>query len=162
MSNRVKAKNVIGEIYISGTYYPVFCGKSMELSQNQELIEVTSINSSVAREYEAGMTTGTISFTGVTILDNTENRVAIAYLMQESIRRSAQSMRVRLIDDDGDAIQIAFSAIITNNTLSRTYGEYSQSSTSLTVTGGFTITPVVDPPGVECPADPLYFDAVAG
>ena len=160
--NTVKAKNVIVEVDISGTYYPFFCGKNMTFSQNQELIEITSVNSAVAREYEAGMTTANLSIDGVTILDNTGNKVAILYLMQESIRRTPQTMRIRLTDDDGGTKQIAFTALITNNTLSRSYGQYSQSSTSLTITGEPVISAIIDPPGVACPADPLYIDVVAG
>lgn len=144
--NKVLGKNVIIELLVSGTYYPVFCGKNMEFVQQQELVEVTSINSAVAREYESGMTTASLSISGVTILDNTDSRIAITYLMQESIRRVAQTLRIRMIDDTGATIQIGFNALITSNTLSRTFGAYSQSSTALTVTGGISITPVTPPP----------------
>ena len=147
---------------VSGTYYPIFCGLTMEFVQAQEVIEVTSINNTIAREYEAGMTTGNLSITGVTILDNTGNRIAITYLMQEAIRRAAQTMRIRLIDDDGGTLQIAFSAIIVNNTLSRSVGTYSQSSTQLIITGEPVLSAIIPPPGVECVEDPLYIDAVAG
>ena len=162
MANRVKSNNVIIEMLISGIYYPIFCGKTMEFVQAQEVIEVTSINNTIAREYEAGMTTGNLSITGVTILDNTGNRIAITYLMQEAIRRAAQTMRIRLIDDDGGALQIAFSAIIVNNTLSRSVGTYSQSSTQLIITGEPTLSAIIPPPGIECPEEPLYIDVVAG
>lgn len=162
MSNRIQSKNVIIELLVGATYYPVFCGKTMEYSQNQELIEVTSINSGYSREYESGMTTGDINIAGVTILDNTGNRIAITYLMQEGVRRVAQTMRIRLIDDDGGTKQIAFSALIVNNTLSRSYGAYSQSSTQLKVTGDAVISAVIAPPGLVCPEAPLYIDVVAG
>lgn len=162
MANRVKSNNVIIELLISGVYYPFFCGKTMEFVQSQEVIEVTSINSTVAREYETGMTTGNLTITGVTILDNTQNRIAITYLMQESIRRAAQTMRIRLIDDDGDSLEIAFAAIITSNTLARAVGTYSQSTTTLIVTGEPTISIVILPPGTECVENPLYLTFTAG
>lgn len=162
MSNHVKSNNVIIELLISAAYYPVFCGKTMEFAQNQELIEVTSINSAAAREYQSGMTTCNLSITGVTILDNTENRIAVTYLMQASIRRTPQTMRIRMIDDDGTAIQIAFTAIISSNTISRAVGTYSQSSTALTITGEPVISEIIPPPGLACIEDPLYIDAVAG
>lgn len=162
MANRVLGKNVIIEMLIDGVYYPFFCGKQMDFSRVQELIEVTSVNSGRNREYESGMKTGNLSISGVTILDNTENRVSITYLMQDSIMEVAQVMRIRLIDDDGDTSQIAFSALITDATLNRSFGYYSQSSVSLTVTGAATITPVLPPPGLICPESPLYIDVVAG
>lgn len=162
MANRVKSSNVIIELLVGASYYPVFCGKTMEYSQNQELIEVTSINSGYSREYEAGMTTADLSITGVTILDNTGGRIAVTYLMQEGVRRVPQTMRIRMTDDDGGTLQIAFSAIVVNNTLSRSFGSYSQSSTQLKVTGDAVISSVIAPPGLVCPEEPLYIDVVAG
>lgn len=162
MSNRVKSNNVIVEVLISATYYPFACGQTMEYVQSQELVEVTSINNTIAREYEAGMTTASLSIAGITVLDNTENRIAILYLMQASVRRTAQTMRIRLIDDDGTALQIAFTALITSNTLSRSVGTYSKSATTLTVTGEPVISIIIPPPGLACVENPLYIDAVAG
>lgn len=162
MANRVKSSNVIIELLISAVYYPIFCGKTMEFVQTQELVEVTSVNDTISREYEAGMTTASLTITGVTVLNNTGGRIAIAYLMQESIRRAAQSMRIRLIDDDGTAIQIAFSALITSNTLSRQFGTYSGSATTLTVTGEPVITAILPPGAASCVEDPLYLAFAAG
>ncbi len=147
---------------VSGTYYPVFCGKSMEFVQNQETIEVTSINSAVSREYEAGMTTGSLSINGVTVLDNTGSRIAITYLMTESIRRTAQTMRIVLTDDDGGVLQIAFSALITSNRLSRQFGTYSISNSDFIVTGDITVSALIPPPGGSCIEIPLYLTCVAG
>ena len=162
MANRVQSKNVIVELLIGAAYYPIFCGKTMEYTQSQELIEVTSINSGYSREYESGMTTADLNISGVTILDNTGNRIAVTYLMRESVRRVPQTMRIRLIDDDAGTIQIAFSALVVTNTLSRSYGTYSQSTTQLKVTGDAVISSVIAPPGLTCPEDPLYIDVVAG
>jgi len=160
--NRILGKNQIVELKISGTYYPIFCCKSMDFTQDQELIEVTSINSAVSREYVAGMTTAKLNVSGVSIIDNTQGQISLLYLIPEAQRRTAQDMRIRLIADDATAKQIAFKALITQNSLSRTFGSYSQSAVSLTVTGGITIGPV-DPPGpitVQVYAD--YWVTVAG
>lgn len=160
--NTVKSSNVIVEMDVSGLYYPIFCGKTAEFSQTQEVIEVTSVNSDVAREYEAGMTTATLNITGITILDNTGGRISILYLVQESIRRAVQTMRIRFIDDTGATLQIAFSALITNNTISRSVGTYSQAATSFIITGTPTLSAIIPPPGVQCVETPLYIDVVAG
>lgn len=160
MANRVQGKNVIIELLISATYYPFFCGKTMDFSPKQELIEVTSVNSGVDREYEAGMRSASLNITGVTILDNTENRISFTYLM--GVMGSLLTMRIRLIDDDATGIQINFTALITSLGLSRSFGSYSQSSVDMTITGGITVTPVQPPPGVICFEPPLYIDVVAG
>ncbi len=148
MSNRIKSNNVIIELKISGVYYPVFCGKTMEFAQNQELIEVTSVNSATGREYEPGLTTGNLSINGVSILDNSGGRVSLPYLMGSALR-SVQDMRIRLTDDDGTTLQISFQALITTNNLSRAVGTYSNSSVSMTVTGGITVGPVDPPAPIE-------------
>jgi hypothetical protein len=160
MANRVKGKNVIIELLISATYYPFFCGKTMEFTPTQQLVEITSVNSTVSREYQAGMRSTTLSIGGVTVLDNTENRIAVSYLLQ--IMGTVKTMRIRLIDDDGDGIAITFSALITSLGLSRSFGSYSQSSVDMTVTGDVTVTVIEPPPGIVCFEPPLYIDCVAG
>lgn len=160
--NTIKSNNVIIELKISGVYYPVFCGKTMEFSQNQETIEVTSINSVTGREYEPGMTTATLNITGVTIIDNSDGRVSLPYLMTESIRRTVQECRIRLTDDDGTTLQISFQAIITNNTLSRVFGTYSQSAVSLVITGGVSVGPVDPPAPIEVDVYSDYWIPGAG
>lgn len=148
MSNRILSNNVIIELDILGVYYPVFCGKTMEFVQAQELIEVTSVNSATGREYEPGLTTGNLSITGVSIIDNSGGRVSLPYLMGSALR-AVQNMRIRLTDDDGTTLQISFQAIITANTLSRAVGTYSNSSVTMTVTGGVTVGPVDPPAPIE-------------
>lgn len=160
MANRVQGKNVIIELLVSATYYPFFCGKTMEFSPKQELIEVTSVNSGVSREYEPGMRTTSLNITGVTILDNSENRISLTYLM--GVMGSILTMRIRLIDDDGDGVQISFQALITSLGLSRSFGSYSQSGVDMTITGNVTYTPIDPPPGIICFEPPLYIDCVAG
>lgn len=158
--NTVKGNNVIIEVLISGIYYPIFCGKTMDYSQNQDLVEITSVNSISSREYQSGLSTASLTIGGVTVLDNSGGNISITYFMQESIRRVPQVMRIAMTDDDGGTLQIAFEAIITNNTFSRSRGAYSQSGVSLTVTGEPTFSAVIPNPGVDCPEDPLYLSTV--
>lgn len=160
--NSVTGRNVIAELLISGVYYPFFCCKTMQFTQNQETVEITSVNSANSREYTPGMTTASLSVSGVTVLDNTGSKLSITYLMQESIRRAVQTMRIRMISDDGGTLQIAFQALIVNNTLSRTFGQYSQSDTSFTITGTPVISSVIPPPGGQVVQAPLYIACVAG
>lgn len=176
--NTIKGKNQIVELLISGTYYPIFCCKSFDFTQEQEVIEVTYVNSPFNREYLPGMTTAKLNVAGVTVLDNSGGNVSVFYLMQESIRRSVQSLRIRMVDDDGGTLQILFSAIITTNTTSREHGTYSQSVSSFIITGVISFSAVV--PGTGSIGGggggggsmagggsvniqlPLYIDVVAG
>jgi predicted secreted protein len=161
--NTVTGKNAIIELEVASVFYPVFCCKSFTFDQQQETIEVTDINSAFAREYVPGMTTATLNVTGVTILDNTGGRISITYLMQESVRRTIQNMRIRLTADDATTLQIAFNAIITSNSLSRDFGSYSQSVSGFVITGTPVVSSSITPPGTGPVVQaPLYIDVVAG
>lgn len=144
--NRVQGKNQIVEMKISGVWYPIFCCKSMSFFMEQDMIEITSINSAVAREFQAGMTTSGGSVSGVTIIDNTQNQISILYLMPEAQRRTVQDMRIRMTADNATAKQISFQALIRRLETTRTFGSYSQSAVEIVVTGGVSIG-VVEPPG---------------
>lgn len=172
--NTIQGRNQIIELSVSGTFYPVFCCKSFEYAQVQEVVEVTSINSAFSREYVPGMTTATLNVTGITVIDNSGGQISIFYLMQESVRRAIQSMRISLTSDDGGTLQILFNAIITSNTLSRERASMSQSVSGFIVTGVPTLSVVVPPSG-SLPSGgsssggvnleiqlPLYIDVVAG
>lgn len=162
-SNRVQGKNIIIYLLYDGQYYPVFCAKSATLIQEQEDIEITSVNSGNDREFEPGMTVTKLDVAGVTTLNNSYSRISVLYLMQLSVRRTTQSLKIYLVDNNGAEIQITFDAIITSNSFTKDLGgAFSQSATSFKVTGPITITTPIDPPGAEVVKDPLYIDCVAG
>lgn len=158
MANQVLGKNFITQILVSATWYPIFCGKTAELNTNQDEIEVTHVNSGADREYMPGMSNYTIAFSGVTILDNTENRICWEYLNQAAQRRTIQSMRVLLTDQDGSTRSVSFSAFLTNSILSRNVTQWSESYVTMRITGSLTYETPVDPP--TPPAceieDPIY------
>ncbi len=163
MSNIVQGKNVIVSLFYDGEYYPIFCAKTMALTQTQDVFEVTSVNSGNDREYEPGMTTTTLDVSGVTTLDNVGGKISILYLMQLAQRRAIQELRVRLTDNNGDQKDVTFDAIITSNSFDKTLGGgLSNSNTSFTVTGPITIDDPVGPPAPIVVQDPLYIDGVEG
>lgn len=164
MANQVTGKNTITQILISGIWYPFFCGKTAELSANQDEIEVTHVNSGADREYVPGMSNHTISFAGVTVLDNTENRISWEYIVQSAQRRSIHSLRTLLTDQDGDQRVISYSAFFTSGTLSRDVTQWSQSSINMRITGALTFeSPATPPTPPSCEIeDPIYTVLVEG
>lgn len=161
--NKVQGKNVIVTMLYSGVYYPIFCCKSMSFDQVQETIEVTSVNSGNDREYEPGMSTATMTVSGITTLNNVGSRISVLYLIQLAVRREIQSLKVTLTDNDGNSKDVTFDAIITSNNFTKELGgAYSQSSTGFQITGGITISDPVGPPSVQVVQDPLYIDGVPG
>lgn len=163
MANSVLGKNVIVRMLIDAVYYPVFCAKTATLTQTQDVIEVTSVDSGNDREYEPGMSTMSLDVGGITLLDNTEGRISVLYLMQLAQRRARQTMKITLTDQDGSSIDVGFYAIITANSFDKALGgAFSQASTSFLVTGGITIGPSILPPAPSEVQEPLYLEAVEG
>lgn len=147
--NTVLGRNVIVSMYVVDGYYPVFCCKDAEFSMSQDEIETTSVNSGTSREYTAGMMSATLTVSGVTTLDNTNSRVSVTYLMQQSVRRQVREMMIVLTDDDSNDIVITFNAIITTTGFSRNTNGYSQSNVGFRVTGNILFDTVIPPPVPE-------------
>lgn len=146
MANQVLGKNFITEILIEGVYYPILCGKTADLTLNQDEIEVTHVNSGISREYVPGMSNSTVNLSGVTLLDNTEGRISWTYLAQAAVRRAINTYRMTLTDQDGQTSAIIFNSFWTSGTLSRDVVSWSQSTISMRVTGDLTFSSVVPPP----------------
>lgn len=160
MANYVRGKNVIVEMFAVDNYYPVFCAKSADFTLNQDMIETTSTNSGAAREFVAGMSDATLNVNGVTTSDNTGGRLSINYLLQQSVRRQAQRIRILMTDDNGDLFTLAFYALIQTTGFSRDVPSYSQSTISFKITGNLSTTTI---PGPSVSTEEvLYLDCVAG
>jgi hypothetical protein len=158
MSNKVLSKNLIYAIKIDTTYYPIFCAKTSELSTDQEEIETTSVNSGRAREYIPGMSASTLACTGITTLDNSGGQISPFYLNQAGNRQTIWEIRAVATDDDGNILVLMFDAFITNVTVSKQVGSYSQSSASFRISGEVAYSNAIPTPtDPVCDiADPLY------
>ena len=120
MGNHVQGKRVEVFLDISGTYYPIFCGKTMSFSLEQDELETTSVNSGAYREYIAGMANATLEVGGVTIIDNTSSRIAITYLQTKSVQRALHNWKIKLTADNGTIKYYLFSGIIRSTSFDKT------------------------------------------
>lgn len=161
MANTVKGRNTIIYMLVDSVYYPVFCAKTAEFTIDQDEIEVTSINSGSSREYVPGMSNATCAVTGITTLDNSNGRVSITYLMQQSVRRQLHTFKMVLTDDDSSSLEVVFTAMIKTTNINRDTVGYSQSSLQLRVSGVVEWTEVVDPPAPE-EIYSIYLSVTAG
>lgn len=146
MANRVQSKNIQVYLKIDATYYPLFCGKSMNFTLEQDEIEVTSVDSGTMREYVAGIGNAVLEVGGVTVLDNTESRIAITYIQTQSIRQQLLDWKITLTDDDATSINYTFSGIIRSSGFDKSIPGFSQSRVSIRVSGEITIDAVPPPP----------------
>lgn len=159
MSNLVKGKNVVTSMFIIDTWYPIFCAKSGTFERVQDEIEVTSINSGSDKEFIPGMRSATLSMTGVTTLNNTNARISVLYLDQQS--RSVFQLRTSLTDNDGNNVAMTYNAIIKRTGFSRDVSSYSQSFVDFRITGAVTYGTIISPPAPPAVFS-IYIDAVEG
>lgn len=145
MANYIKGKNVVVSMETSpGVYHPVFCAKEGEVRRSREPVECTSVNSTVDREYVPGMRTTTITLSGITTIDNSNNRVSIFYLLQHD--GDTVSLKLTMTADDATDLVITCDAIMPELGFNRSVNGYSNSDVQFLVSGAITFDEVLDPP----------------
>lgn len=162
MANQVLGRKIEVELLIGVLYYPVFCGKTADLNSDQDEVEVTHVNSGADREYVPGMGNSILNIAGVTVIDNSENRVSSLYLAQVSKRRSIDTYRVKFTSENAIVATITFSAFIKNINISKDVTAWSQSTLSLRITGAWTFSSTVPPPPTpSCEQEPTIYSTLA-
>jgi hypothetical protein len=147
MSNTVKGRNVVVSMLVDEAYYPVFCAKAAEFVTEQDMFDVTSINSGADREFRGGMRTTTLTLSGITTLNNSYGRISITYLMQQM--RTAKTFKITMTDDDAQTNIATFSGLIQTAGFSRETSGYSKSNLTVKVSGAVTWQTVVTAPTPE-------------
>lgn len=142
----IKGINSITAMNIGGTFYPVFCAKSFSFNIDQDEVEVTNTGSGADREYLPGMGEGVVSVQGLMELDNSNGRVAIMYLMQQSIRRKVHQFRTSFTDDDGGVQVVTYNAFYRSGSISKQTGFYNTNAAEFRITGGLSFSSVLPPP----------------
>lgn len=143
--NTVKGKNVVVTMRVDGVYYPIFCAQTAQFDTDQEEIEVTSVESGSSREFLPGMFSGLLNCNGITVLDNTDGKISVTYLLQQGIRQALQPFRIRLTDDEGATFDISFNGMIRNTSFTQERPTYSKSSVTIRVSGDLDMLPVAPP-----------------
>lgn len=159
-----EAKSILGsngfaQIFITDSYYVLLCFKSMTLDIEDEEIEKTSINSGRAREYTTGLSSGTLSVSGVTTIENTATVVSALYMLQH--RNEEHLIQLSYTSQDSTTKGISFSAILRRTTLSNDVTQWAQSSLEFRISGDIDTGAIIDPP-VAPTIFSDYWDVTAG
>lgn len=162
MTKLIKGEKVIAQLWVTDTWYTVFCAKSCEFSMEQDELEVTSIVSGSSREYLPGMMNATLSVSGISTIDNSEGKIAITYLMQQSVRQQVLEWRIYLEADDGDTLEATFSGIIKSTAFSKDGFSYMQSSLVVRVSGDPEFNEIVPSPETPSGIFADYWQTVNG
>lgn len=141
MENKtVLGKNITVQILINDEYVSIFCARSMQFVFETSLIETSSVNSSVDREWTAGYSEGECTLTGIITTQNQNDKVNPFYLFQANIRRELQHYQIIFEAEDGDTRIIQFVGIIRRNTFSGAVEEWATAEIVIKVSGSGDIT----------------------
>lgn len=163
----VIGRDVIIDMQVDGDWFPIMCAKVNQFDLEQDEIQTTNRNSGPNREYVPGMANSTVGVTGITRVSNSDGRVNIVYLLQQSIRRQVHNLRMRMTDQNTPSANvsvISFAAFIRSTNVTSDKTLLSNSSVTWRVTGGISFSDVIPGPvEPECETeDPLYLDADSG
>lgn len=155
----VHGKNTVLEVFSVDTWYPVLCGTDLSFTSTMEMVESTGPNSVLFRERKARLQDWNASVSGLTTLENGTS-VSFFYMLQQSVRRTLQQIRLSFQDDEGSYKRITGNALIETMGISGPYSDFSNATISFLGSGAYEID------AISAPSTPIeyadYWTTVAG
>jgi hypothetical protein len=148
MPEVIHGSDVVIEMLVDDEYFPILCGTDCTFSRTPEFIPVTSAGSGLFRDFLQRREEWTMSVTGCTKVEN-DTVLTFFYMLQTSVRRAAQTIRITFTDDEGSAKQISGSAFIGQMSINGPQGDFSQGSIEFRGTGAYEIITIEPPTVVE-------------
>lgn len=141
----VFGNNVIVEMFVTDDYYPVLCATDCEFRRTPEIIEKTTTTSGLFKEFAIRREEWEISVSGLTKIEN-DTSLSFFYMLQSSVRRQLQDIRITFEDNDGNNKQIQGDMLIGEESISASAIDFANGSIFFKGSGEFSITAVSDPP----------------
>lgn len=145
MAEAVKGRDVVVEMIVDDTFYPILCGTDCEFVRTPEFVEKTSTTSGLFREWAVRREEWAVSVSGLTRIENAA-ALTFFYMLQSSVRRQEQTIRITFTDVDGADKQISGNILIGQSSISGSVSDFANCSIELKGTGAFTIEDVTAPP----------------
>lgn len=145
MAQPIFGTGMILEMFITDQWYPILCATDCAYNRRAEFIEKTGPNSGLFREYAVRIEEWDMSASGLTKITNSSEALTFFYMLQTSVRRTEQQVRITFTDDEGGSKQITGNALIGDSTITGPATDWANCSIQLKGTGAFTISEV-DPP----------------
>jgi hypothetical protein len=163
MTNLIEGKDLLFQMEVDGEFFDLMCAKNGSFRFEQDEIESTSVASTKQREFVPGMSSCLMSVSGISEIDNSDDRISIMYLLQEAIRGEIHSLRVFMTAQNGDTKQIAFNGFIRSMGMDAPATGYSNCDAEFRITGDVDLDPVAppDPPACEV-EEPIYLEVGNG
>jgi len=160
MAEVVWGEDVLLEMLVGGSYYPILCGTDCTYTCAAEFIEKTGPESGGAREWMRRLEEHTSTVSGLTKIDN-GTTISFFYMLQLSIRRAAQTFRLTFTDSDGNDFVMQGPGLIGTQEINGPMGDFSRATIEIRWNGVPTMQAIL-PPDPAVIQDPLYISVVAG
>lgn len=147
MANPVLGADAVLEIKVDDTYYPALCATDMRYFYTPEFIEKTGPTSGLFSEYDVRLQSWGCTLNGLTKIAN-DTVLSFFYLLQTSVRRVRQDIRLTFTDDESNSKQITGYAFIGSSEITGPVSGFCEATVELKGTGPFTIADV-EPPTPE-------------
>lgn len=144
MAEPIWGNNVIVEMLVGDNYEPILCGIDCVFTRTPEIIETTNPTSGIFKDFMVRREEWDISVSGLTKVANNA-ALTFFYMLQTSIRRVRQAVRITFTDADGADIQISGNVIIGQESITGPSTDFSQCTIELKGTGPFAIDDVTPP-----------------
>ena len=144
MSEPVYGTEVVCEMMIADVYTPVLCATDCVFTRVPEFIETTNPTSGLAKDFDVRREEWGITLSGLTKIEN-GTTLSFFYMLQSSVRRQRQTVRITYTDVDGAAKQIAGNVLIGQQSITGPATDFANCTIEFKGTGPFTITDVEPP-----------------
>ena len=144
MSYPIKGEDVVLELLYDGNYYPVLCATDCTFSRQMNFVPITSTDSGIFREFMPGKEEWSMSVSGLTKVEN-DAALTFFWVLQTSVRRQLQTIRMTFTDEVGASKQISGSVYVGSQDISGPISDYAQCSIEFRGTGAFSVSATTPP-----------------
>lgn len=131
----------------------VLCATDCVFTRTPELILTTNPESGLFNDYMVRRDDWDVTVTGLTKIEN-DTSATFFYLLQTSVRRIKQPIRITFTDPDGDNKQISGQVLIGQQSISGPATDFASCSIEFKGCGAFAIEEVTPP-------DPIIYDILS-
>ena len=148
MAEPVFGTGVIVEMLVDANYEPILCGMDCVFTRTPELIETTNPTSGGFKDFSIRREEWDVTVSGLTKIANNA-ALTFFYMLQTSVRRLKQAIRITFTDIDGANVQITGNVLIGRESISGPSTDFAQCSIEMKGSGPFIISGVLPPVEIE-------------
>lgn len=149
MSDVVTGIGCVVELLVGEEYFPVLCATDMSFTNDQEEVLKTGPNSGLFRERKPRLSDWSVEVSGLTPIED-DDVISFFYLLQTSVRRAIQRIRITFTDEAGNSKYLTGSVMIKTNEISAQTTDFANPTIIFLGTGPFDLGDTIEPPVDSC------------